>query len=127
MKNLYVSTLSVIIFLLINYILSDGAEKRYTMVEVVTPSKVVYDDGVYRTIFSSFSIFDKDGNKIIGVGEVPDTPAQIKLPNGTYKISTTDSNGKVIEEEFVVENECNLQVIVDFSDGGFKTTNNCWN
>lgn len=77
-------------------------EKKISLVEVKVPYTEVYDDGIYRKIYSSFQIFDDNGNKVIGLSQKYDRPAQFKLSEGDYTLVINLSNGKLIEKEFTI-------------------------
>lgn len=85
-------------------------QKAYSIVEILTPARLVYDDGLYRTVFSSFTIFDGNGNKILSSGEVFDFAARVKLPLGNYKIITSDEKGSTFVKDLTIEKEILIQI-----------------
>lgn len=102
MKNILLTSLLFTILISQNSFASTGEKNSYSIVEVVTPAKEVYDDGIYRTLFSSFYITDQNGNKVLNSGEVFDRAAHVKLTEGTYKIYYIDLNGKLSSKELEV-------------------------
>jgi cell division protein YceG involved in septum cleavage len=78
-------------------------EKIFLIVEVVTPSKQVYDDGINRSLFSSFFILDSQGNKIVSSGEVFDYAAKIKLKEGSYTIFNYNLAGELVHQELNIK------------------------
>lgn len=81
---------------------SSNGEKSYSIIEIVTPAKVIYDDGIYRTKFCAFYVVDAKGNKVISSGEVFDTATMVKLPEGSYKIYYYGLNENLLEKEIAV-------------------------
>lgn len=62
----------------------------------------MYDDGIYRKLYSSSQIFDENGNKIIGLSQKYDCPAKIKLPEDQYTFMVRLSKGELIEKEIII-------------------------
>lgn len=102
MKLLFLISI-YILFTLSNAADSLAIETRYSIVELSTPQKIVYDDGLYRNVFSAFTIYDKNENKILSSGEVYDLPAKVKLLPGTYKVTYTNSKGKLVTEDIEIK------------------------
>ncbi|PJA97600.1 MAG: hypothetical protein CO129_00390 [Ignavibacteriales bacterium CG_4_9_14_3_um_filter_34_10] len=88
-------------------------EDNFLIVEVVTPAKQVYDDGIYRVQFSSFYVVDEVGNKIISSGEVFDYAAKIKLKEGFYTIFYKNLTGKLAQKEINITKGNMLQIRLD--------------
>lgn len=104
MRKMY---LSLAIILLFGLSLKSPAQisdsgKKFSLVEIKVPYTEVYDDGIYRKLYSSFQIFDEKGNKVIGLSQKYDCPAKIKLPEGKYTFIVILSNEKVIEKDITV-------------------------
>jgi len=104
---------SIVTLFQFNSLASDGEKNFFTVVEVVTPSKEVYDDGIYRTMFSSFYVVDEAGNKIISSGEVFDYAAKIKLSEGKYKIFFRNLNDQLVQKVIIVERGNYLRIKLD--------------
>ncbi|WP_041294187.1 hypothetical protein [Ignavibacterium album] len=100
MKKIFLT--SILVFATLHSFASNGEKKSYSIVEVVTPAKEIYDDGIYRTLFSAFYITNEEGNKVLSSGEVFDKAANVKLTEGTYKIYYSDSNGKLSSKDLEV-------------------------
>ncbi len=90
MKNILLTSLLFGILFSLNSFASGGEKNNYSIVEVVTPTKEIYDDGIYRMQFTSFYITDENGNKLLSCGETFDKAAKVKLTEGTYKIYYLD-------------------------------------
>ena len=88
-------------------------EDNFLIVEVVTPAKQVYDDGIYRILFSAFYILDSQGNKIVSSGEVFDYAAKIKLKEGNYTIFYNNLSGKLVQKEINITKGNMLQIRLD--------------
>lgn len=99
-------------FLSILSFASNGEKSSYTIVEVVTPSKEIYDDGIYRTQFSSFYIIDENGNKIASSGEVFDYAAKLKLSEGNYTIFYRKLNDELVQKELKVKKGNYLRIVL---------------
>lgn len=84
-------------------------KSKFSYIEVITDCTQVYDDGIFRNIFSKFQVYDKNGEKVLEVGSSYDKPAIIKLESGEYKLIKTNC-GKVIEKKILIESN-NLKVI----------------
>ncbi|MDH7528931.1 hypothetical protein VJY32_03730 [Ignavibacteria bacterium 4148-Me] len=96
-----------------NSLASNGEKNNFSVVEVVTPAKEIYDDGIYRTQFSSFYVVDEAGNKIISCGEVFDYAAKIKLSEGKYTIFYRNLNGQLVQKELNIERGNCLRIKLD--------------
>lgn len=92
---------------------SNGEKNNFSVVEVVTQAKEVYDDGIYRTQFSSFYVVDENGNKIISSGEVFDYAAKIKVSEGKYTIFYRNLNDQLVQKEIIVERGNCLRIKLD--------------
>lgn len=110
MKKFCFTIISLMIFFQINPFLAKGEQKEYSIVEVITPSEKIYEDGIHRIKFSSFYVVDNKGNKIISSGEVFDYPVKIKLYVGNYKIYYRSSKGKLISKDLNIEKGNFLEV-----------------
>lgn len=93
----------IILFSVLNYAVSSDPIISTTIIEIKTPKEVVYDDGFYRDVFSDYTIYTKNDEKIITIGKVYDTPAKVKLPSGVYKIAYRNSNGRFITKEIEIK------------------------
>jgi hypothetical protein len=113
MKKVFSFILSVVVIFQINSFASNGEKNNFSLVEVVTPAKEVYDDGIYRTQFSSFYVVDENGNKIISSGEVFDYAAKIKLSEGKYTIFYRNLNDQLVQKEIIVERGNCLRIKLD--------------
>ena len=113
MKKVFSFILSVVVIFQINSFASNGEKNNFSLVEVVTPAKEVYDDGIYRTQFSSFYVVDEAGNKIISCGEVFDYAAKIKLSEGKYSIFYRNLTGQLVQKEIIVERGNCLRIKLD--------------
>lgn len=76
---------------------------EYSLVEVRTPSQEVYDDGIERKLFNSFSILNEAGEVLLRIGEVYDKPVKIILSAGSYKILFKGIKGELKENTFTVD------------------------
>lgn len=88
-------------------------ENNFLIVEVITPAKRVYDDGIYRNLFSSFYVLDIKGNKIVSSGEVFDYPAKIKLKEGNYTIFYFTLTGKLAHRELYLKKGNMIEIKLD--------------
>lgn len=102
MKNILLTSFMFLTLVSVSAFASNGEKNIYSIVEIVTPAKEIYDDGIYRTFFTSFFITDENGNKILSCGEVFDKAAKIKLTEGNYKIYYFDLNGNLSNKDFEV-------------------------
>ncbi|MEP0862543.1 MAG: hypothetical protein HRF52_13995 [Ignavibacterium sp.] len=102
MKNILLTSLLFGILFSLNSFASGGEKNNYSIVEVVTPTKEIYDDGIYRMQFTSFYITDENGNKLLSCGETFDKAAKVKLTEGTYKIYYLDLNGNLFSKDLKV-------------------------
>lgn len=102
MKNILLTSFMFLTLVSVSAFASNGEKNIYSIVEVVTPAKEIYDDGIYRTFFTSFFITDENGNKILSSGEVFDKAAKIKLTEGNYKIYYFDLNGNLSSKDLEV-------------------------
>lgn len=75
---------------------------KISLIEIKVPYTEVYDDGIYRKVYSSCQIFGASGNKVLGVSQKYDRPAQFNLSEGDYTLIINLSNGKLIEKEITV-------------------------
>lgn len=89
------------LYLQISAQLNEPTEK-FSIVEVLVPNTDIYDDGIYRKLYSSFQIFSEEGKKLLGVPEKYDRPAKIKLPEGQYTFIVKRSNGEFIVKELTI-------------------------
>jgi hypothetical protein len=113
MKAFLLVILSGILFFQINVSASNDKQNSYSIIEVISPAKEVYDDGIYRIQFSSFYVIDEEGNKIISSGEVFDYAAKIKLSEGIYKIFYKNANGTLSQKELLVDKGNYIQIKLD--------------
>lgn len=77
--------------------------EKISIIEVIVPNTVVYDDGIYRKLYSSFNIFSEDGIKLLGVPEKLDRPAKIKMKEGKYTFIVKLQNGSLLEKDYTVD------------------------
>ena len=103
MNKIHVAMIIAILFFQVCSFASDEEKNSYSIVEVITPATEIYDDGIYRTQFSSFYVIDEAGNKIISSGEVFDYAAKIKLSEGKYTIFYRNLNDQLVQKELNVE------------------------
>lgn len=82
--------------------LNEPTEKK-SIIEVIVPNTEVYDDGIYRKLYSSFHILNADGVKLIGIPEKFDRPAKIKMNEGNYTFVVKLQNGSLLEKEYTVD------------------------
>ncbi len=113
MKKILLVVFSIVTLFQFNSFASNGEKNNLSVVEVVTPAKEVYDDGIYRTQFSSFYFVDENGNKIISSGEVFDYAAKIKLSEGKYTIFYRNLNDQLVQKEIIVERGNCLRIKLD--------------
>lgn len=113
MNKFYLIILGTILFFRINSFATNGDKSNYSIVEVITPAKEVYDDGIYRVQFSSFYVIDSEGNKVVSAGEVFDYPTKIKLSEGSYQIFYKNFDRKLVQKDLKVEKGNCLQIILD--------------
>lgn len=113
MRTLLLALFISFSFLSILSFASNGEKSSYTIVEVVTPAKEIYDDGIYRTQFSSFYVIDENGNKIASSGEVFDYAAKLKLNEGIYKIFYKNLNDEFVQKELKVEKGSYLRFVLE--------------
>ncbi len=98
-------SLVAIILLLLNVEIPaqiNDETKKISLVEVHVPFTEVYDDGIYRKLYSSFQIFDENRNKVVGLSQRYDYPAKIELSQGKYTFVVRISNGELIEKEITI-------------------------
>lgn len=111
MRNILVSFILLILFSFSGLYSNENRSTGYSIVEIITPSKVVYDDGIYRTVYSSFTLYNESGEKVLSSGDVFDFATKVKLQEGTYKILCKNEDGKIIEKSFVIDKENMVRVI----------------
>lgn len=102
MVRIIFTSLFILAFCTFNSFATNNDKNSYSVVEVVTPAKEVYDDGIYRIQFNAFYIVDAQGNKILSSGEVFDRAAKVKLSEGNYKIYYFALNGNLLSMDFQV-------------------------
>lgn len=95
MKNFLLTSFLFLTLVSVSSFASNGQKNSCSIVEVVTPTKEIYDDCIYRTFFTSFFITDENGDKILSSGEVIDKVAKFKPTEGNYKIFYFDLNGNL--------------------------------
>lgn len=115
MKKILLVIFSIVTLFQFNSFASNGEKNNFSVVEVVTPAKEVYDDGIYRTQFSSFYVVDENGNKIISSGEVFDYAAKIKVSEGKYTIFYRNLNDQLVQKEIIVEKGNYLRIKLDWA------------
>jgi len=113
MKAFLLVILSGILFFQISVLASNDKKNSYSIIEVISPAKEVYDDGIFRIQFSSFYVIDEEGNKIITSGEVFDYATKIKLSEGIYKIIYKNANGTLSQKELLVDKGNYIQIKLD--------------
>lgn len=113
MNKILLVLLAFIILFQFNSIASNGEKNGYSIIEVVTPAKVVYDDGIYRIQFSSFCVVDEMGNKIISSGEVFDYAAVIKLIRGNYTVYYMNLKNEIVQSNLRVDEKKFLRIKLD--------------
>lgn len=103
--------LSIVFILFLSsglFAFSNQSDEKISFVEIKTFSKEIYDDCIYRTIYTGFKVYDGNGNKILSVGETYDKPAIIKLNEGDYTIEVKNVN-EIVTKKISV-NCCNIRV-----------------
>jgi hypothetical protein len=113
MKAFFSIIVSGILFFQISVLASNDKQNNYSIIEVISPAKEVYNDGIYRIQFSSFYVIDEEGNKIISSGEVFDYAAKIKLSEGIYKIFYKNADGTLSQKELLVDKGNYIQIKLD--------------
>jgi hypothetical protein len=104
LRKIYLSQAAIILLLLNVEIPAqiNDETKKISLVEVHVPFTEVYDDGIYRKLYSSFQVFDEKGNKVVGLSQRYDYPAKIELSQGKYTFIVSLSNGELIKKEVQV-------------------------
>lgn len=77
-------------------------DSTFSIVEIVTPSDYVYDDGAERILYKGVEILDNEKRRVIKLGSTFDTPPVIRLPKGEYILISSDNAGKPIRKEISV-------------------------
>ncbi|KUG24754.1 hypothetical protein ASZ90_005429 [hydrocarbon metagenome] len=68
-------------------------------------SQIIYDDGIDRTQYFPFDIFDLSGKQILSVGYNFDSPAVVKLQTGKYLIKLLNLKGDAISHRISIEKD----------------------
>lgn len=113
MKKILLTSIILFIVFTNSSFPSNGKQNSYTIIEIITPAKIIYDDGIYRTKFNAFYIVDAKGNKVISSGEVFDTAAKVKLPEGSYRIYYYSSNDNLLEKEIEISKGNSLSIVLE--------------
>lgn len=80
------------------------------LVEVVTASEEIYDDGVYRKKYAPFTVSDSTGMVVLEVAAKYDRPAVIALPKGKFLLKTKIPD--LIEKYIITGTSSTLKVIL---------------
>ncbi|MFZ5947150.1 MAG: hypothetical protein ACOYU5_04200 [Stygiobacter sp.] len=112
MKNFVLTLLAIISFVSSKSYSSFGQNNYYSIIEVITPSQEIYDSGMYRILYKSFYIVDKDNHKAVSSGDVFDKAAKVKLTEGSYTIYYQDLNGHIQKKSLNVENNTYFQLVL---------------
>jgi len=67
-------------------------QNEYGYISVLTESKVIYDDGIERTVYEGYEILNDSNKLILEVGFSYDEPKTVKLPVGKYVIRYIKEN-----------------------------------
>ncbi|MBK7868114.1 MAG: hypothetical protein IPJ75_14680 [Ignavibacteriales bacterium] len=84
--------------------------KESYLVEVVTASEEIYDDGVYRKRYAPFTVSDSTGVVVLRIAAKYDRPAVIALPKGKFLLRTKIP--ALIEKFIIIGNSPTLKVIL---------------
>lgn len=114
MKNIVLTLLVIISLISFSSFASNGQKNNFTIIEIITPSQEIYDSGMYRILYKSFYIVDKDNHKVVSSGDVFDTAAKVKLTEGFYTIYYQDLNGNTEQKSIDVENNTYLQIVLNW-------------
>ncbi|MFN3873829.1 MAG: hypothetical protein ACK4R9_12595 [Ignavibacterium sp.] len=113
MKNFVLTLLAIISFVSFSSFASNGQKNNFSIIEVITPSQEIYDSGMYRTLYKSFYIVDKDNQKVVSCGDVLDRAAKVKLFEGSYTIYYQDLQGNLNQKSINVENNTYIQLVLN--------------
>ncbi len=113
MKNLVLTLLAIISLISFSSFASNGQKNNFSIIEVITPSQEIYDSGIYRTLYKSFYIVNKDNQKVVSSGDVFDTAAKVKLTEGSYTVFYQDLNGNIHQKTVKIENNAYLQLVLN--------------
>jgi len=80
------------------------------LVEVVTASEEIYDDGVYRKKYAPFTVCDSTGVIMLEVAAKYDKPAVIALPKGKFLLKSKIPD--LIEKYIITGTSSTLKVIL---------------
>lgn len=80
------------------------------LVEVVTASEEIYDDGVYRKRYAPFTVCDSTGVVVLQVAAKYDRPAVISLPKGKFLLKT--KSPALIEKFIITGNSPTIKIIL---------------
>jgi hypothetical protein len=109
MKKFYILIFTFAIqFLTLNAIEIDS----FAVIQVVTPTIEVYDDGLTRVQYSEFSVLNYENKELLKCGKYFDTPAKIEIPIGTYKFKYKDSNSYEKEQVVKIDNSSYKTIIL---------------
>lgn len=105
--------ITIIFFISFNPFISISQENNFSIIEVLTPSQEIYDSGIYRVLYKTFYIVDKNNQKVISCGDVFDKAAKVKLHEGSYTIYYQNLKGNVQQKTINIENNTYLQLVLN--------------
>ena len=85
----------------------------HSKVVIYTPVGEVYDDGVFRKLYSGFRIYDTENNLLLRVSTSIDQPVQLRMETGEYLVRT-DTNNKAVYRLVVEQGKTNEFTVPDF-------------
>ncbi|MDZ7763719.1 MAG: hypothetical protein U5K00_04740 [Melioribacteraceae bacterium] len=112
MKLINLLVICFILTLSPNANLLDTNQTNYSIIEINTPAEKIYDDGNYRKVYSSFTIYDSNDKIILSSGKYYDNPAQVKLPKGVYKIEFQNSEVTILIKKIEIESAPYISLIL---------------
>lgn len=112
MKLINLLVICFILTLPPNANLLDTNQTNYSIIEINTPAEKVYDDGIYRKVYSSFTIYNSNDKIILSSGKYYDNPAQVKLPKGVYKIEFQNSERTISIKKIEIESGTYISLIL---------------
>ncbi len=91
MKAVIYSAIIILFFVLLQEnsngeSLNDECDKNCGVLTVNTQTCEKYDDGFYRKEYAPFQICNMKNEIVLAVGNSWDVPANVKLPEGEYKV-----------------------------------------
>lgn len=73
------------------------SNSKYINITIITPTTEVYDDGVFRNLFTGYSIFDTNNELLVQIAPSIDIPVILKIKEGVYFIKKQHNTNKIFQ------------------------------